>query len=462
MPAPGEIQEMRKKRKECTTQAPERDGSYSGGVSESQGNGPTSVLKAAGDAPREPNALKKRVWKESWVKEMPDGSFVPHLDSRPLKTSLKQVLAVPSTKPHLAHLIALEWSFLTATFQATRAYLLPLTQLASRVVDLPKAHDPAISRKEIVDVCMKYLDTDTLLCLHPPPNMHIVSEDPQPEGEVESTLRQKQIKTLSDISDWIERNLFPGIVFHPLDTAQGFLATSPQPEQTKTRLRKWIESLDDWTLVGLERCVVSAKSLLVGIRLVGEWKKHTGKKFTNPSTTEAKKEHHEFDVETGAIPPTSASILHNRGTNTGFSHSSAPKPRPEVDVSLGDENAKSGSDIDLSGAITSGDPALNKSTNTSLSTGEQPQKLNKVQQRADDPAVGASLTHSGSTDTTVASANVKSPGAELWGIEEAAKAATLEVTWQTSQWGEVEDTHDVEKEDVRRGLGAGWCLIVDS
>jgi len=47
-----------------------------------------------------------------------------------------------------------------------------------------------------------------------------------------------------------------------------------------------------------------------------------------------------------------------------------------------------------------------------------------------------------------------------WGIEEAAEAASIEVAFQTRQWGEVEDTHDVEKEDSRRQLGAGWLMIV--
>lgn len=46
-----------------------------------------------------------------------------------------------------------------------------------------------------------------------------------------------------------------------------------------------------------------------------------------------------------------------------------------------------------------------------------------------------------------------------FGIEEAAEASTVEVRWQTTQWGEVEDTHDVEKEDLRRQLG-GVVLLV--
>lgn len=44
-------------------------------------------------------------------------------------------------------------------------------------------------------------------------------------------------------------------------------------------------------------------------------------------------------------------------------------------------------------------------------------------------------------------------------IEKAAEAANLEVLHQTEQWGEVEDTHDVDKEDIRRQLGSVVLLV---
>jgi ATP synthase F1 complex assembly factor 2 len=49
--------------------------------------------------------------------------------------------------------------------------------------------------------------------------------------------------------------------------------------------------------------------------------------------------------------------------------------------------------------------------------------------------------------------------AARFGIAEAEEASTLEVRWQTGQWGEVEDTHDVEKEDLRRQLGSVIILV---
>lgn len=46
-----------------------------------------------------------------------------------------------------------------------------------------------------------------------------------------------------------------------------------------------------------------------------------------------------------------------------------------------------------------------------------------------------------------------------FGVEEAAKTVSLEVDWQATQWGEVEDTHDVNNEDIRRQLGSVVLLV---
>lgn len=44
-------------------------------------------------------------------------------------------------------------------------------------------------------------------------------------------------------------------------------------------------------------------------------------------------------------------------------------------------------------------------------------------------------------------------------VEEAATAANLETDWQTMQWGEVDDTHDVNREDLKRQLGSVVLLV---
>lgn len=46
-----------------------------------------------------------------------------------------------------------------------------------------------------------------------------------------------------------------------------------------------------------------------------------------------------------------------------------------------------------------------------------------------------------------------------FGIEEAHDLVTVETRWQTRVWGEVEDTHDVEREDLKRQLGSVILLV---
>jgi ATP synthase F1 complex assembly factor 2 len=46
-----------------------------------------------------------------------------------------------------------------------------------------------------------------------------------------------------------------------------------------------------------------------------------------------------------------------------------------------------------------------------------------------------------------------------FGVEEATHAASLEVSYQTDMWGEVEDTHDVDREDLRRQFGSVVLLV---
>lgn len=53
----------------------------------------------------------------------------------------------------------------------------------------------------------------------------------------------------------------------------------------------------------------------------------------------------------------------------------------------------------------------------------------------------------------------KNAGQERFGIEAATEAASLEVLHQTEQWGEVEDTHDVDNADIRRQLGSVILLV---
>jgi ATP synthase F1 complex assembly factor 2 len=53
---------------------------------------------------------------------------------------------------------------------------------------------------------------------------------------------------------------------------------------------------------------------------------------------------------------------------------------------------------------------------------------------------------------------VQEPGSP-WGIDQAERIADLETRYQTARWGEVEDSHDVQREDLRRQLGSVILLV---
>lgn len=56
-------------------------------------------------------------------------------------------------------------------------------------------------------------------------------------------------------------------------------------------------------------------------------------------------------------------------------------------------------------------------------------------------------------------AHLRDEAREKFGVEQAAQAASLEVDWQIRMWGAVEDTHDVDREDIRRQLGSVVLLV---
>lgn len=57
------------------------------------------------------------------------------------------------------------------------------------------------------------------------------------------------------------------------------------------------------------------------------------------------------------------------------------------------------------------------------------------------------------------SRDVTSTEAGRFDIDKATEAASLEVLHQTEEWGEVDDTHDVDREDMRRQLGSVILLV---
>ncbi|KAF2157650.1 hypothetical protein K461DRAFT_273861 [Myriangium duriaei CBS 260.36] len=262
------------------------------------------------------------------------------LDSRPVRTSTKQVLVLPHSKRALVTAIAMEWDALVSAQQALKQHYIPLTSLTSRAVDLriADAEGNSQAREEIVKMMMRYLSTDTLLCWAPDSDVHGSSlgmdgtaDDAATSGRT-GTLRQKQVAVAEPIIAHLKTHVFPGVEIDPILDENSIMPRA-QADSTLQVIRGWLMGLPAFELAALERGVLATKSLLVAIRLLVEWSQE-------------------------------------------FQH----------------------------------------------------------------------LQSKGST-------------ADKFGIEEAAEAASVEVKWQTDMWGEVEDTHDVDKEDVARQLGSVVLLV---
>jgi len=287
------------------------------------------------DPTKPSTALQKRFWKEVSVKTTDNGLQVA-LDSRPVRTSGRQVLSIPHSKRALATAIALEWDQLVSAQQALKQHYIPLTSLASRAVDLEQADSQsnAKTREEIVRMMMRYLATDTLLCWNPEKNIH----DPNgmsgttQGGDTPRSLRAQQIAVAQPIIGFLTTHIFPGVEIHPV-LAEESIMPIPQPQMTQEVIRGWLHGLPAYELAALERAMLASKSLLVAIRLLVEWS----------------------------------------------------------------------------------------------------QEFRHLQPRNQE--------------------------VERFGIQQAAEACSVEVTWQTNMWGEVEDTHDVEKEDLARQLGSVILLV---
>ncbi|CAG8215496.1 unnamed protein product [Penicillium salamii] len=289
----------------------------------------TASETEAHKTPKLTDALKKRFWKDVHVHGKPD-EYQVLLDKRPVRTPTKAILSIPSTKPHLAHAVALEWDVMTSAQQALKSHLIPMTSIAARATDiaLEDANGDSTTRNQIITTAMRYLDTDTLLCWEPEREVHAL--DRKADGTPHESLRDIQTRVAKDIMSFLSTKVWPGLEIIPILDTESIIPLS-QPKGTKDSIRTWVSELSAHDLAGLERGILASKSLLIAVRLVTEWSEN-------------------------------------------FRHI----------------------------------------------------------QRADT---------------------------KKFGIEDASEAASLEVTWQTDKWGEVEDTHDVGKEDMKRQLGSVVILV---
>jgi ATP synthase F1 complex assembly factor 2 len=183
---------------------------------------------------------------------------------------------------------------------------------------------------------MRYLDTDSLLCWAPEPP----ADPPGYETHAgrSEDLRSVQMRIAKEIVTFLTERVWPGVEIVPVLDGDSIIPRS-QPETTTHVIRGWVIGLPAYELAGLERAVLTGKSLLGAVRLLVEW-------------------------------------------STELSH------------------------------------------------------LRDASEDAEEAGNGT-----------------------RFGIEEAARTASLEVTYQTEKWGMVEDTHDVDHQDLRRQLGSVILLV---
>ncbi|KAK3996320.1 ATP12-domain-containing protein [Cladorrhinum sp. PSN332] len=210
--------------------------------------------------------------------------FEIRLDSRLVRhPTTKQPILIPFSKPLLAHALAVEWDQLLSTLEATKTHLIPLTSLVCRALDLD-AEDKSPSsesgnqqsetiRHGIVKMLLRYLDTDTILCMAPhadPKDLNSPFSYKNSEGK---TLRQVQQEKFDQVVGPLTSELWPGIRITPVLGDDGNSIFPKKQEQgTREVVQGYLLGLSGWELAAVERATLAGKSLLTAVRLVQEWK----------------------------------------------------------------------------------------------------------------------------------------------------------------------------------------------
>ncbi|SCV03384.1 LANO_0G03818g1_1 [Lachancea nothofagi CBS 11611] len=189
------------------------------------------------------------------------------LDSKPVRTPLGNALTVSKDRRLLALVLENEWANLASL--SIKPHSLPVTSIVSRCIDLEYASRPDSDadlvakiggdRAKISDTLLRYLDTDTLLCL-------------SPSAEFEGALRAAQNKLYLPIINAAETFLSKfsnePVSIAILDADLHGLRGNIQSEATKAAALKYLGSLSLWDLAVFENTVLTTKSFMCGLLLL--------------------------------------------------------------------------------------------------------------------------------------------------------------------------------------------------
>ncbi|KAF9566344.1 ATP12-domain-containing protein [Agrocybe pediades] len=185
---------------------------------------------------------QKRFWKDVDV-EQRDNSWVVTLDRRALKTPSGNALKLPLSKSLPATLIAAEWDHQETLL---KPHALPMTSITARAVD---AMTDEKTRADVIEAIVKYIHTDTICFFH---------DNPEP-------LERLQAQRWTPLLDWARK------AFDITLNVSNSVLSVRQPAETEEKLRKVLQSFDNWELAAVERATYSSKSLVIALALV---KKH--------------------------------------------------------------------------------------------------------------------------------------------------------------------------------------------
>lgn len=208
-------------------------------------------------------AGRKRFYKHVGVEAVGDGvHFRVTLDGKVLRTPGRNPLHLPSKE--LALLIAAEWDHQTDPRKGIEPTTMPIMTLLSTAIDQIQFNDNTattpiedldtsqITKTVVIENCLKYLPTDTLLFF---------------TTESDRILVNKQRKYLSPIIKGLNRSIFGEAALTPTTDVTSKVKHS---EETVNRIRGILQRMDHITLACTQAITMECKSLLMAVAYVAE------------------------------------------------------------------------------------------------------------------------------------------------------------------------------------------------
>lgn len=227
----------------------------------------------------ETNRLSKtgsRFWDKGHIfHNQQTGRFEIQLDGKTLRTPLGLPLTLPEKKKQLAYLIAHEWTHLPKI--SLKSSALPLTGLAARAIDLESKRsqkevnndggEEMLAIEDLKLSMLKYLDTDTCL---------IFAGAKDCDGKLR--IRQEELyrPLIEEYNDFftkygLSRNLLKEnerIELKFLDCEKDGLRGNKQSLKTQQVVIDWLDQLDIFEFVALEKSILTTKSFLCAVSVL--------------------------------------------------------------------------------------------------------------------------------------------------------------------------------------------------